>query len=164
MHAGRMLFALARHFSWFQNKLITEFEVGGLREDLVLVSRAGYATVIEIKISRADWEKDRHKGRWPSTHISRFFYAVPRAVLTRGVPLHVPEHCGILAVRDGGHWAGYDTVTEQRAALRMRAEKLSSEQLRKIDEAFYYRFWRLHMERERVRLFDRPARAVLNAA
>ena len=38
------------------------------------------------------------------------------------------------------------------------------EQLRKIDEAFYYRFWRLHMERERVRLFDRSARAALHAA
>ena len=157
MHAGRMLFALARRWDWMHNRLITEWDIDGLREDVVIVSRAGYATVIEIKISRTDWEKDRDKRRWPAEQIARFFYAVPQQVLVRGIPAHVPEHCGILTVREGGHWAGYDTVHEERAARRMPAAKLSDQQLRKIDEAFYYRFWRLHMERERLRLFDRPA-------
>jgi hypothetical protein len=157
LHAGRILFALARYFNWWQNRMITELEIEGLREDLTVISRSGYATVIEIKISRADWDRDQHKARWPSKQITRFFYAVPISVFERGIPAHVPEHCGILVVAPGGHWAGFDDVWEQRAARRLKAEKFTDAQLRKIDEAFYFRFWRQHMERERLRLFDRPA-------
>lgn len=156
-HAGHMLFALARYFDWWQQKLITEFELGGLREDLVVVSRAGYATVVEIKVSRADWLKDANKGRWPSKHISRFFYAVPAPVWKQGVPDHVPPHAGILVVRDGGTWQGYDSVAEQRAAVRLKAEKLTEQQLARIDGAYYYRFWRQQIDVLRGRFHDRPA-------
>lgn len=157
-HAGRMLFALARHFDWWQNQLITEFEIDGLREDLVVVSRSKYATVIEIKISRGDWLKDRHKNR-SFRQVSRFFYAVPLPLYEQGVPSHVPDSAGIIVVRNGGLLAGYDRVREVRAARRMKAEKLTAEQLASIERAFYYRFWRQHMELERLRLIDRPAMA-----
>lgn len=70
-HAGRMLFALARHFDWWSTKMITEFEIDGGRADLLLISKAGYATEIEIKISAKDWRIDQSKkeiqGR-PSAH------------------------------------------------------------------------------------------------
>lgn len=156
-HAGHMLFALARHFSWWEQRLVTEFEIDGLREDLVIVSRAGYVTVVEIKVSRADWLKDKHKSRWPSKHIARFFYAVPAPVFKQGVPDHVPAHCGLLVVRDGGSWQGYDTVSEERPAFRLKAEKLPDARLRQLHETFYFRFWRQQMELLRVRLHDRPA-------
>lgn len=156
VHAGRMLFALARYFDWYQQRMIPECEIGGLREDLVIVSRAGYATVVEIKVSRSDWQADRYKSRWPSTSIARFFYAVPLELYERGVPAHVPAHCGLLVLRRGDAWDGYDSISEERAARRLPARKLSDAQLRKFDEAFYYRYWRLHMECERRRLFDNP--------
>lgn len=164
-HAGHMLFALARHFSWWEQKLVTEFEIGGLREDLVLVSRAGYATVIEIKVTRADWLKDRYKQRWskPSRFISRFFYAVPQPVWKAGVPDHVPAHAGILVVRDGGTWQGYDSVAEERAAARLKAEKLPETKLRAIEASYYYRFWRQQMDVLRGRFHDKPARRALAA-
>lgn len=159
-----MLFALARHFQWFQQKMITEFEIGGLREDLVIVSRAGYATVVEIKVSRADWLKDRNKNRWPlPKQVSRLFYAVPASVYEKGIPPHVPLAAGILVVRDGGTWQGYDSVVEERAAARVKADKLPEKRLRQIEEAFYYRFWRLQMDQLRRRLHDEPARAELAA-
>jgi hypothetical protein len=161
-HAGHMLFALARHFQWFAQKMITECEIGGLREDLVVVSRAGYATVIEIKVTRADWLKDQNKGRWttPSKHLSRFFYAVPQPVFKQGIPDHVPATAGILVVRDGGTWQGYDSVVEERAAARLKAEKLPETKLRAINEAFYYRFWRQQMDLLRDRFAEKPAKAL----
>lgn len=164
-HAGHMLFALARYFNWWQQKMVTEFEVDGLREDLVVVSRAGYATVVEIKVSRADWLKDRNKGRWstPAKYLSRFFYAVPQPVYKQGIPDHVPPSAGILVLRDGGSWQGYDTVAEQRAALRLKAEKLPAAKLAQINEAFYYRFWRQQMDILRGRFHDKPARGALAA-
>lgn len=155
-HAGRILFALARHFDWWQNKLVTQFEIGGLREDLVVVSRSGYATVIEIKVSRADWLKDRYKNRG-SEQISRFFYAVPRGVYEQGIPESVPPEAGIIVVRSGGTWNGFDGVREERAARRCKAKPLSAQQLASIERSYYYRFWRLHMQLEQARLVDRPA-------
>ncbi len=161
MHAGRILFNLARHFNWFQNRMISEFDVGtGLREDLVVVSRAGYATVIEIKVTRADWQADRHKNRWPSERIRRFFYCVPYDLFKRGIPKHVPDFCGVLTVRPSKpDWHGYDTVCEERAARVLKAKKLEDRQLAAIDGAFYYRFWRQHMDLERRRLVDLPRAA-----
>lgn len=155
--AGRMLFALARHFDWWQRKMVTEFEIGGLREDLVVVSRSGYVTVVEIKVTRADWLKDRNKDRWstPSKYLRRFFYAVPLPVFEQGIPAHVPAAAGILVVHGGDH--SRDEVIEDRRASVFKAEKLPDEKRRKIEEAFYYRFWRQHMELLRGRLHDAPA-------
>jgi hypothetical protein len=156
MHAGRVLFSLARYFDWWQNRMVTEFEIDGLREDLVIVSRSGYVTVVEIKVSRADWQADRHKNRWPSDSISRFFYAVPFDLYQAGVPAHVPQHCGILSVRQHRR-GGFDTVREERAARRHPALKLKAEKQRQLDQTFYFRFWRMHMDREQRRLIDRAA-------
>lgn len=159
MHAGRILFALARHFNWWQNKMISEFAVDGCREDLVVVSRAGYATVIEIKVTRADWQADRNKGRWPSERIARFFYAVPHDLFKAGIPNHVPDFCGILTVRQQRPARSFDDVREVRAAKRLHAKKLEPRQMAAINESFYYRFWRQHMELEQRRLVDFPRAA-----
>jgi len=55
-HQGRMLFALARYFDWSSQRMMSQFAIDGGIADLVFVSRAGYATEVEIKISLADWE------------------------------------------------------------------------------------------------------------
>jgi len=146
-NAGRMIFALATHFPWWEHKLVTELEIDGGRADLVLVSKAGYATEIEIKVSRGDWRNDRDKLKWMAhgwtrPHVSRFFYAVPEQ-LANQIPVWVPKDAGILVVRAG---SGRDHVREQRAARRFAARKLSDAQLTQIERAFYYRFWRQHME------------------
>lgn len=152
-HAGRILFALARHFDWWQNRMITEFEVDGGRADLAMISKAGYVTEIEIKVSVRDWRADQHKLKWMKhgwtrPHIARFFYAVP-SPLANKIPEWVPTDAGILIVRGG---PGFDTVKEQRAARRYTARPLSAVQLQQIDQAYYYRFWRQHMEIQRQRL------------
>lgn len=159
-HAGRVLFALARHFNWWQQRMITEFEIDGGRADLLVVTKAGYATEIEIKISRKDWRADQTKAKFmvERPHVSRLFYAVPEPLM-RGLdirnadslPRWIRPHVGILVVRDGG--LGYDSVRELRAAHRFRCRPLTPQMQAHIDSAFYYRFWRQHMEIMRQRLF-----------
>lgn len=158
-HAGRVLFALARYFDWWQQRLIPEFEIDGGRADLVVVSKAGYATEIEIKVSRGDWEADGEKLKWMRTgwqrpHVARFFYAVP-APLVAVMPAWVPRDAGVLSVRDGA--PGYDTVREHRAARRYTARKLTDDQLAQIERAYYYRYWRAHMAQQERRLHGSAA-------
>jgi hypothetical protein len=155
-HAGRVLFALAQHFNWWETRMITEFEIDGGRADLLVVSKAGYATEIEIKISRKDWRADQAKAKFmcERPHISRMFYAVPAPLYQRlnldQPPSWLKPHVGILVVLDGK--PGYDAVREVRAATRFRARRLPDRTLNQIDTAFYYRFWRQHMEIQRQRL------------
>lgn len=167
-HSGRILFALARYLDWFHNRMMTEFEIDGFREDLVMVSRAGYASVYEIKISRADWQSFKEKARFnlgaargdPGKHISRFYYVVPEDLYREcGIPDFVPEWVGVLTVRAGGpgDYLGYDVTREQRAARRFKAERLTDQTLQRIYEACYHRYWNQQTALLRERLFDRPA-------
>lgn len=148
-HSGRLIYALAYHFDWFQNSMMTEFFVDGGIADLVFISRAGYLTEIEVKISLADWKADSSKRKWlkerPS--VARFFYAVP-ATLVDSIPSWVPEHAGILAI-SASLTGGHDIVREVRAAKRQKAQKVRPEALA---SACYHRYWRLRLNIMRQRL------------
>ena len=66
--------------------------------DLLCVSPAGYATEIELKISRSDIKADlgkRHKHDYKL--IRRFFYGVPWELRDCE---YLPKDCGIIAVKD----------------------------------------------------------------
>ena len=160
-NAGRIQRALVRHLNWFQNLLIPEFELDGSRADLLQVTRAGYATEYEIKISAGDWRRDQHKGKFdparPLTkHLSRFFYVVPgHYVNTKGgadvmgngeylplikMPDWLPDYVGILLVLGGKQ--GYDSVHEMRAARRFKALPVPASVKQRAFECFYYRYWR----------------------
>lgn len=129
MHSGHMIYALARHFDWFRNRMMTEWYIDGGQADLIFVSKAGYVTEIEVKISRADWKKDASKSKWqrPRPHIARFFYAVPESLLAEGLPDWCPPEAGVLAVSGAN-------VREVRAARRFKSQKLSDASHRHILE------------------------------
>lgn len=152
-HAGRILFALSRHFSWWQHRMLPEFEVDGGRADLVVITRSNYLTEIEIKVSLSDWNADQHKDKFkrPRPHVARFFYAIPETLQDR-IPDWLPPTAGVLVVSNGG--LGWDYVREVRAAKRLPAKKVDDQLVRKIEEACYYRFWRSHMQAEQRRLHD----------
>lgn len=160
-HAGRMVHALARYFDWWQNRIVTEWDIDGGRADMLVLTRAGYATEVEIKLTRSDWIKDGRKVKWlgASPHVARFFYAIPETLMPRGaaladvLPPNVPEHAGVLVVRAGHGYGGYDQVREERAARRMKAQKLPDAERARIVESYYYRFWRLNMRELERRLY-----------
>ena len=143
INAGHILTALARHFDWWQNTIIPEWEIDGGRADLLILSRRNYLTEIEIKVTMADWNCDRDKNKWKRErpHIARFFYAIPENLKDR-VPEWVPPSAGILSVR----WhPGYERahVSLVRNAKRQpKAQHAPDGLVAKVHESCYYRFWR----------------------
>lgn len=140
-HAGRIMLALARYFDWSSQRMMSQMYIDGGIADLVFVSRAGYATEIEIKISVADWNADLKKMKWKRDrpHVARFFYAIPET-LESSIPAWLPDYAGVLIVRKSG--SGYDRVDERKAAVRRKALKMSDFDQAKMHESAYYRFWR----------------------
>lgn len=154
-NAGRMLYALARYFDWWQNRMMTEVVIDGGRADLVFMTKAMYLTEVEIKISLSDWNADRSKDKFkkPRPHVARFFYAIPETLQSR-IPAWLPEGAGILVVYEQNRWA--DGVREFRAGRRYAgAQKVPPLLFDQWRDAAYYRFWRSEMSRLAQRKWKR---------
>jgi len=140
---ARIVTALVGRY-WFNNTVMVEWEVDGGRADFVIISKSGYLTEIEIKVTAADWKKDSKKIKWISAlrpHVARFFYCVPDFLVEKA-PANLDDDVGILAVgsrrRPRGDW-----VSVRREAKRLKgAKKVSEETIRAIYKASYFRFWR----------------------
>ena len=141
-NSDRIVAALASRF-WFNNTVMTEWEIDGGRADLVVISKALYLTEIEIKVTATDWKKDGKKIKWTTPlrpHVARFFYCVP-AFLVESAPPDLPEGVGILSIVTTRR--GYDRVREVRKAKRLKgSKKLTEKDVAAIYKASYFRFWR----------------------
>lgn len=144
-HAGRVLLALADHLQWDQTRCLPEFEIDGGKADLVQISRAGYLTEFEIKVTLADWNADRTKAKFAGhrPHVARFFYVIPDNLVDR-IPDWVPASAGILVVSpNDGSWR--DRVREHRPARRAKGcLTVPPDTAQRLLEACYFRFWRHH--------------------
>lgn len=112
--------------------------VFGWESDILFLSRTGFWTEIEIKISRADFKADlknkagKHSALAdPSvmTKPNQFFYAVPEGLVT---PEEIPEYAGLLTV--GQQWQSARTV---KPAPWLHRQKTSPESLGLTDK-FYF--------------------------
>lgn len=166
MNAGLVEAALRRHIDHHANTLIPEAEVpwgygsrrGFYRADFLSISRSGYATEFEVKVSRADWRRDLVKPKlmdMPSW-ITRFVYVVPENL---GVPDWVPLWAGVWHVvprivtldkysdeeRRGAD--GYEVVLARAPRVR-GTEKVPKAVIDRWMQSFYYRYWnqRIHAE------------------
>lgn len=144
-HAGRLIYAMAGYFDWSKHLMMTEFDIDGSQADLVFISKAGYATEIEIKVSLADWNADQKKHHWKidRPHVSRFFYAIPET-LENKIPDWIPAHVGIIVVfeRPDSPYYRYDGIRIVRDAKRMKALKIPDARIQTMFRNCYYRYWR----------------------
>ena len=122
--------------------------LSGLHEcDLLVVSKAGYLTEIEIKITRADLRADKKKWHGHnSDRIKRLFFALPD-YLESCIDM-VPERAGIILVRPKSNVAGqypyHPRCREIRPAQRNKAaQKISDADRYKIARLGALRIWRL---------------------
>jgi len=136
MKSSDMIRPLLRHFNWQTSRIIPECTIDGGIADLLIITKAGYLTEVEIKVSLSDWKADADKWKWTGKRerISRFFYAVPVELAGRA-PDNLPFGAGILSVRLG--------INVVRPAVRTRAKRIEPEEYGKLMEAFYWRFWKL---------------------
>lgn len=152
-NAGLIECAIRRHVDHRANTLIPEASIryplgksmGEYRADFVVVTRAGYATELEVKISLADWRKDLAKPKWMgmAAWITRFIYVVPEQL---GIPEWVPERAGVWHVKPtrvqstSTSLDGYAIVVARAPYVNGR-DKLPAAVLGTWHKNLYYRYW-----------------------
>lgn len=132
--------ALARHFDWLRSRCFCNVYFGGGECDFLSVSRAGYATEVEIKRSVGDWNADKLKEKWQSPerrYVKFFYYAVPLKMLD-AVPGWVPETAGLIGFLDGGAHCHI----RRRALPRVGAVKIADVQIIRLHGGLYAKHWR----------------------
>lgn len=140
--------ALSAYFNYRQNLIVPNVSWGmHLHEcDLLIVSKSGYLTEVEIKVSRADLRNDAKK--WHGHHsnaIKRLIFALPD-YLEECIEF-VPERAGIILVRPNDAdadpiWA--PRCREIRPARRNKAAgKISATDRYKIARLGTLRIWNL---------------------
>jgi len=154
--AARIREVLVRHLDPLSGFLMTEFELDGGKCDVVQLSKSGYATEYEIKISRADWRGDAEKEKWqvPRPHIRRFYYVIPADLIDEklgdlDVPSSVAPSAGIIVVYETR--GGFDALRTFRKAQLLEAQKVDDQTQRRSLLAAYYRYWRHVADMARVR-------------
>lgn len=84
MNTTKMEVYLARHFCYRTNLIVPNVWWGiGLSHecDLLIVTKSGYATEIEIKVTNADFKRDLQKRHCHgSNKIRRFYFAFPNSL------------------------------------------------------------------------------------
>ena len=95
--------AVARHFNYRMNLIIPNVYWGlGLsyEVDLLIVSPSGYATEVEIKVSKSDIKADLSKRHTHNSKlIKRFYFAVPESLADCE---YLPKDAGLVTVTDFG--------------------------------------------------------------
>jgi hypothetical protein len=137
--------ALARHFNYFSQNVVPNVYIGGGEMDVAVVTRAGYLVEVEIKLTLADWNADQAKDKWLPERakyraaVSRFYYAVPTALLQK-VPSWVPASCGLIELQ----WAETRKTcyaVERKPAGRIANVKLTDADMLILLRSTYHRFW-----------------------
>ncbi len=135
--------ALVRYYDPRRNLIVPNVSWGmGMHEcDLLILSKSGYATEIEIKISRGDLLKDRTK-----THmhvhqkISRIYFALPSTLL-KDLD-HVPGRAGIIEVRDDL------SLNFLRLPKENKLYKFNTEEMYKLARLGTLRYWGLRNKKD----------------
>lgn len=150
--AQRILYRLLMGSRMRQNKVMYEFDIGGGRADLAVITPSMYVTEYEIKVSLADWNADRDKAKWASDHrkyIKHFFYAIPET-LEKKIPDWLPPEAGIVMVSPGmNRWGGrkHDMLTTLRPCKpNPKAEKLPQIYIDIMERNCYYKYWDLKLK------------------
>lgn len=128
--------------------------------DLLVLSRAGYLTEVEIKISRSDFMADfKKKHTHKSDIISAMYYAVPTH-LVEYAKKHIPEGRGLIEIRTGKH------ATRSCAIVVVPASKTRVKApegvVKHMYELMAMRYWS-HMARERKRIIEAQRAMAANA-
>ena len=135
--------ALANFFGIRVNLIVPNISWGlALHEcDLLIISKAGYITEVEIKVSKADLKKDKekrhnHKNRYIT--MKQFYFAVPEKIKPEFCYEHIPKHAGLIIVSKNGRCR-----IERTATINTQATALTEKQLFQAARLGTMRIWTL---------------------
>ena len=100
MRTDEVELAVARYFNTRTNLIVPNISWGlYLHEcDLLVITKAGYAYEVEIKVSLSDLKADAHKGHnHNSKKIKKLYFAIPEKLLV-GIE-HIPSRAGIIIIK-----------------------------------------------------------------
>lgn len=93
--------AIARRFDVRQHIIVPNVSWGFLtyEADMLIISKAGYVTEVEIKISKSDFLADfkKRKHNHNSMLIKEFYYAMPLSLYEKCKDI-IPETVGVIVV------------------------------------------------------------------
>jgi hypothetical protein len=141
--------AIAKYYGVRKNIIVPNISWGfqWMHEcDMFIVTKAGIATEVEIKISKSDLLADFKKGhdhKDKAGRITYFYYAMPETLYEKCKDL-IPPEAGILTC-ERGSWDGASAfIREKRKATkRKNTRKLTPEEQLKIAWLGTMRIWSL---------------------
>ena len=111
--------------------------------DLIAISKAGYATEIEIKVSKYDLIKDMEKIKYtlcPDSRITRKYFAIPQELVNTAIKI-LPPNIGILSVyKKEGH-DRYTVETIRRAVRNKLARPCTEQEINKLLRLQSIKYW-----------------------
>jgi hypothetical protein len=123
--------------------------------DLIAVSRSGYATEVEVKVSKHDLLKDQHKEKWKrglDKRIKRFYYAVPDELVDIAMKLELRWENGLFpgVVRVWRRNRGHDPHWLRSEIVRQAPDlpnhvKCTSEDVIRLHHLLSVRYWDLRL-------------------
>ncbi len=117
----------------------------GLHEcDLLVISKAGYASEVEIKVSRGDLIRDKEKRHGhASDRIKCLWFAIPESLVPHIE--HVPAAAGVLMVRENG------ICRTLRKPEKRLAKKWTPEEMYHAAHLAALRIWSLKIKIQRMK-------------
>jgi hypothetical protein len=141
--------AVASHFNYRRNLIVPNVSWGlaclGHEADVLVLSAAGYASEIEIKVSKADLLRDSDKRHQHESGIVKaFWFAVPSR-LGDWALAHIPESAGLLVVserwRRGGPGAVYEAKRKRAPSLRPDSRRFTDAEREQLARLAAMRYW-----------------------
>jgi hypothetical protein len=136
--------AVTNAFGYRQNTIVPNVSYGlHIHEvDLLIVSKNGYCTEVEIKTSISDLKADlKKKHQHKSSRIKYFYFAIPEGLQEKALPL-IPERAGLIIVKQGE----YDSVRcdiIKSPIVNKEARALTQGELIKLGYLASLRIWNL---------------------
>lgn len=145
MTARDIEIAVANYFNYRQNLIVPNISWGLLdhEADLLMLSKAGYATEIEIKISKADLLRDEKKRHHHESNIVKaFWFAVP-SMLKDFALAHIPEDAGLLEIyeRKAGDYLQRKARKIRDPKLRQHSRKFTDSEREQMARLAAMRYW-----------------------
>lgn len=136
--------AVVARFGVRQNVIVPNISWGlGIHEcDLLIVTNAGYAIEVEIKISKADLKKDALKGHGHvDKRIKALYFAIPENLIS--CTELIPDRAGIFIVRDYASNGPYFCECVRKPTINKTAHKLTPTEYFKVAHLGAMRIWGL---------------------
>lgn len=146
MNTRDMEVAVAKHFDFRRNMIVLRVAWGlGIHEcDLLILSEAGYASEVEIKISKADLRRDAQKKHThESDLIKAFYFAVPEKLRDCAIE-EIPIGAGLLIVKEissTDRHSYHKVYVERSPILRPGSRAFTREERYQLARLGLMRYW-----------------------